>query len=53
MISGSIVQAPRGEPVTVYGDGQQTRSICYVDDLVEADILFMEPGGKITTLEFK
>jgi UDP-glucuronate decarboxylase len=36
VVSNFIVQALRGEPITVYGDGAQTRSFCYVDDLVEA-----------------
>jgi len=35
VVSNFIVQALRGEPITVYGDGTQTRSFCYVDDLVE------------------
>lgn len=35
VVSNFIVQALRGEPLTVYGDGRQTRSFCYVDDLVE------------------
>src|ERR671911_806058 len=35
VVSNLIVQALRGEPVTVYGDGTQTRSFCYVDDLVD------------------
>lgn len=35
VVSNFIVQALRGEPLTVYGDGEQTRSFCYVDDLVE------------------
>ncbi len=35
VVSNFIVQALRGEPLTVYGDGSQTRSFCYVDDLVE------------------
>ncbi|MBV9110998.1 MAG: GDP-mannose 4,6-dehydratase, partial [Gemmatimonadetes bacterium] len=35
VVSNFIVQALRGEPLSVYGDGQQTRSFCYVDDLVE------------------
>lgn len=35
IISSFIVQALRGEPITVFGDGSQTRSFCYVDDLVE------------------
>jgi UDP-glucuronate decarboxylase len=37
-----IAQALRGEPMTLYGDGQQTRSLCYVDDLVEGLIAVME-----------
>ena len=36
VVSNFIVQALRGEPLTLYGDGKQTRSFCYVDDLVEA-----------------
>jgi UDP-glucuronate decarboxylase len=35
IISSFIVQALRGEPITVFGDGSQTRSFCYVDDLVD------------------
>src|SRR3954467_1615994 len=35
VVSNFIVQALRGHPITIYGDGQQTRSFCYVDDLVE------------------
>jgi UDP-glucuronate decarboxylase len=41
VVSNFIVQALRGEPITLYGDGGQTRSFCYVDDLVEALIRFM------------
>lgn len=41
VVSNFIVQALRGEPVTIYGDGSQTRSFCYVDDLVDAFIQFM------------
>ncbi|MGF1529863.1 MAG: UDP-glucuronic acid decarboxylase family protein [Puniceicoccaceae bacterium] len=36
VVSNFIVQALQGEDITIYGDGQQTRSFCYVDDLVEA-----------------
>ena len=35
MISNFVMQALRGEPLTVYGDGEQTRSFCYVADLIE------------------
>jgi UDP-glucuronate decarboxylase len=42
VISNFIVQALRGEDLTVYGDGQQTRSFCYVDDLVEALLRMMD-----------
>jgi UDP-glucuronate decarboxylase len=42
VISNFIVQALRGEDITLYGDGAQTRSFCYVDDLIEAILRFME-----------
>ncbi|MGG5818829.1 UDP-glucuronic acid decarboxylase family protein [Falsiroseomonas sp. HW251] len=42
VVSNFIVQALAGEPITIYGDGSQTRSFCYVDDLVEGLIRFME-----------
>ena len=35
VVSNFIVQALRGDPITVYGDGRQSRSFCYVDDLIE------------------
>ena len=41
VVSNFIVQALRGEPITLYGDGRQTRSFCYVDDLVEGLMLLM------------
>lgn len=42
VISNFIVQAQKGEDITVYGDGSQTRSFCYVDDLVEGMIRMMD-----------
>jgi UDP-glucuronate decarboxylase len=42
VVSNFIVQALRGEDLTIYGDGSQTRSFCYVDDLVEAILRTME-----------
>ncbi|NBD37375.1 MAG: NAD-dependent epimerase/dehydratase family protein [Verrucomicrobia bacterium] len=42
VVSNFIVQALRGENITVYGEGQQTRSFCYVDDLVEGFVRMME-----------
>jgi UDP-glucuronate decarboxylase len=42
VVSNFIVQALRGEPLTIYGDGSQTRSFCYVDDLVSGLIALME-----------
>jgi UDP-glucuronate decarboxylase len=46
VVSNFIVQALRGEPITVYGSGGQTRSFCYVDDLIEALLRFMQtPAG--------
>lgn len=41
VISNFIMQALRGEPITIYGDGQQTRSFCYVDDLVQGILAMM------------
>ncbi|MCF6313162.1 MAG: SDR family oxidoreductase [Verrucomicrobiales bacterium] len=63
VVSNFVVQALRGEDITIYGDGLQTRSFCYVSDLVEGFIRFMEdetgfPGplnlgnpGEFTMLE--
>ncbi len=46
VVSNFIIQALRGQDITVYGDGSQTRSFCYVDDLIEAMILMMAtPDG--------
>ncbi len=48
VVSNFIVQALRGAPITLYGDGAQTRSFCYVDDLVEALIRLMGAGDDVT-----
>ncbi len=48
VVSSFIVQALRGEPITVFGDGSQTRSFCYVDDLIEAMLRMMETPEDIT-----
>jgi UDP-glucuronate decarboxylase len=45
VVSNFIIQALSGEPLTVYGEGSQTRSFCYVDDLVEGMIRMMECDG--------
>jgi len=45
VVSNFIVQALKGEPLTVYGDGSQTRSFCYVDDLIEGIVRLFERGG--------
>jgi UDP-glucuronate decarboxylase len=42
VVSNFIVQALRGEDITIYGDGKQTRSFCYVDDLIEAMLRMMD-----------
>jgi UDP-glucuronate decarboxylase len=42
VVSNFIVQALKGEPITIYGDGQQTRSFCFVDDLVDGFLRFMQ-----------
>jgi UDP-glucuronate decarboxylase len=41
VVSNFIVQALKGEPLTLYGDGSQTRSFCYVDDLIEGMMRLM------------
>jgi UDP-glucuronate decarboxylase len=41
VVSNFIVQALKGEDISIYGDGEQTRSFCYVDDLIEAMLLMM------------
>jgi UDP-glucuronate decarboxylase len=48
VVSNFIVQALLGEPSTIYGDGQQTRSFCYVDDLVEGFIRLMDTDKVVT-----
>jgi dTDP-glucose 4,6-dehydratase len=44
VVSNFIVQALRGEPLTIYGDGTQTRSLCYVDDLIDGLVALFERG---------
>ena len=48
VVSNFIVQALKGEPITIFGDGNQTRSFCYVDDLVEALIRIMATPDDFT-----
>ena len=48
VVSNFIVQALKGESITIYGEGQQTRSFCYVDDLIEAFLRLMASDAAIT-----
>jgi UDP-glucuronate decarboxylase len=48
VVSNFIVQALKGEDITIFGDGQQTRSFCYVDDLVDAMVRMMKSDGELT-----
>jgi UDP-glucuronate decarboxylase len=48
VVSNFIMQALRGDDITLYGDGRQTRSFCYVDDLVEALLRLMDCGPEIS-----
>jgi len=48
VVSNFIVQALRGQDITIYGDGSQTRSFCYVDDLLEAMVRAMNTGDDFT-----
>jgi len=47
VVSNFIVQALKGEPITLYGDGAQTRSFCYVDDLVDGLVRMMDQDAEI------
>jgi UDP-glucuronate decarboxylase len=48
VVSNFIVQALKGEDLTIYGDGRQTRSFCYVDDLVDALVRLMATPDEVT-----
>ena len=48
VVSNFVVQALKGEPITIYGDGSQTRSFCYVDDLIEGFVRLMATPAEIT-----
>lgn len=48
VVSNFIVQALRGDPITIYGDGSQTRSFCYVDDLIDGILTMMRTDDQVT-----
>ena len=48
VVSNFIIQALRGEPITLYGDGDQTRSFCYVDDMVDGILRLMAAQDDVT-----
>ena len=48
VVSSFVVQALRGEPLTVYGDGDQTRSFCYVDDMIDGLVKLMNTPHEVT-----
>ena len=48
VVSNFIIQALRGEPITLYGDGSQTRAFCFVNDLVEGFLRLMATGDEVT-----
>ena len=48
VVSNFIVQALKGKDITIYGDGSQTRSFCYCDDLIEAFVAMMGTGDDVT-----
>jgi UDP-glucuronate decarboxylase len=47
VVSNFIVQALRGDPIGIFGDGSQTRSFCYVDDLIDGILRFMDTGPEV------
>ena len=48
VVSNFIIQALSGEPITIYGDGSQTRSFCYVSDLIAGLMALMDSGPEVT-----
>jgi UDP-glucuronate decarboxylase len=48
VVSNFIVQALRGEDITIYGEGKQTRSFCYVDDLIDGLVRMMDSDAAVT-----
>ena len=48
VVSNFIMQALRGDGITIFGDGSQTRSFCYVDDLIDGFLALMDTGDEIT-----
>ena len=48
VVSNFIVQALKGDPITIYGDGSQTRSFCFVDDLIDAFLKLMKTDHEVT-----
>ena len=48
VVSNVVTQALAGDDITIYGDGQQTRSFCYVDDLVDGLVRLMESPDEVT-----
>jgi UDP-glucuronate decarboxylase len=48
VVSNFVIQALRGDPITIFGDGSQSRSFCYVDDMVEALVRLMESPDDVT-----
>jgi UDP-glucuronate decarboxylase len=48
VVSNFIMQALQGTDITIYGDGRQSRSFCYVDDLIEAFVRFMDTPNEVT-----
>jgi UDP-glucuronate decarboxylase len=48
VVSNFIVQALKGEPITIYGEGRQTRSFCYVDDLIDGFLALMATPPEVT-----
>jgi UDP-glucuronate decarboxylase len=48
VVSNFVIQALRGEPITLYGDGSQTRSFCYVDEMVDGFVRLMDTDDTVT-----